>query len=254
VIARLKGLVDAVGTDTAVIDVNGVGYLVHASSRTLSQMGQGDAVALFIETHVREDHIHLYGFLRADEQDWFRLLTTVQGVGAKVALAMLSALTGDMLLQAIAAGDKAAVCRAPGVGPKLAQRILHELKDKVGADSYRHREAGAHEVALVSGTRYAIMHELRGAAEPSFEDILGRLGPCDLVLIEGYKREPVPKIEARRLEARSREPLAPNDPHIVAIAADHPVEDSPLPVFDLDDTMAIADFIADIVKLPVRTG
>lgn len=132
-IARLKGFVDAVGTDTAVIDVNGVGYLVHASSRTLSQMGQGEAVALFIETHVREDHIHLYGFLRADEQDWFRLLTTVQGVGAKVALAMLSALTGDMLLQAIAAGDKAAVCRAPGVGPKLAQRILHELKDKVGA-------------------------------------------------------------------------------------------------------------------------
>ncbi|UTW50627.1 Holliday junction branch migration protein RuvA [bacterium SCSIO 12827] len=132
-IARLKGFVDAVGTDTAVIDVNGVGYLVHASSRTLSQMGQGEAVALFIETHVREDHIHLYGFLRADEQDWFRLLTTVQGVGAKVALAMLSALTGDMLLQAIAAGDKAAICRAPGVGPKLAQRILHELKDKVGA-------------------------------------------------------------------------------------------------------------------------
>ena len=132
-IARLKGIVDAVGTDTAVIDVNGVGYLVHASSRTLSLMGQGEAVALFIETHVREDHIHLYGFLRADEQDWFRLLTTVQGVGAKVALAMLSALTGEMLMQAIAAGDKAAVCRAPGVGPKLAQRILHELKDKVGA-------------------------------------------------------------------------------------------------------------------------
>lgn len=132
-IARLKGIVDAVGTDTAIIDVNGVGYLVHASSRTLSQMGQGDAVALWIETHVREDHINLFGFLREDEKDWFQLLTTVQGVGAKVALAMLSALTGEMLLQAIAAGDKAAVCRAPGVGPKLAQRILHELKDKVGA-------------------------------------------------------------------------------------------------------------------------
>lgn len=132
-IARLKGIVEAVGTDTAVIDVNGVGYLVHASSRTLSQLAPGEAVALFIETHVREDHIHLYGFLGADEQDWFQLLTTVQGVGAKVALAMLSALTGDMLLQAIAAGDKAAVCRAPGVGPKLAQRILNELKDKVGA-------------------------------------------------------------------------------------------------------------------------
>ncbi len=122
--------------------------------------------------------------------------------------------------------------------------------DKVGADSYRHRQAGAHEVALVSGTRYAIMHELRGADEPSFEDILSRLGPCDLVLIEGYKREPVPKIEARRLDAKNREPLAPNDPHIVAIAADHPVADQPLPVFDLDDTQAIADFIARVTGLP----
>ena len=75
---------------------------------------------------------------------------------------------------------------------------------------------------IVSGTRYAIMHELRGAPEPSFEEILARLAPCDLVLIEGYKREPIPKIEARRLEAKNREPLAPTDPHIVAIAADHP--------------------------------
>ena len=121
--------------------------------------------------------------------------------------------------------------------------------DRVGADSYRHREAGAHEVALVSGTRYAIMHELRGQDEPSFEDILARLGPCDLVLIEGYKREPVPKIEARRLEANNREPLAPHDPHIVAIAADHAVTDSTLPVFNLDDTVAIADFIAGITGL-----
>lgn len=121
--------------------------------------------------------------------------------------------------------------------------------DRVGADSYRHREAGAHEVALVSGTRYAIMHELRGQDEPSFEDILARLGPCDLVLIEGYKREPVPKIEARRLEAKNREPLAPHDPHIVAIAADHAVTDSTLPVFNLDDTVAIADFIAGITGL-----
>ncbi|MEK9673468.1 MAG: Holliday junction branch migration protein RuvA [Rhodospirillaceae bacterium] len=131
-IAKLKGIVDWVGADTAVIDVNGVGYLVHASSRTLGQLGRGAAVTLWIETHVREDHIHLYGFLGADEQDWFRLLTTVQGVGAKVGLAMLSAMTGDQLTQAIAAADKAAICRAPGVGPKLAQRILNELKDKVG--------------------------------------------------------------------------------------------------------------------------
>ncbi|CAD7045215.1 molybdopterin-guanine dinucleotide biosynthesis protein B [Pseudorhizobium endolithicum] len=124
--------------------------------------------------------------------------------------------------------------------------------DRVGADSYRHRQAGAHEVALVSGTRFAVMHELRGAPEPSFEDILARLSPCDLVLVEGYKREPVPKIEARRREAAKREPLAPSDPHIVAIAADHPVADGSLPVFDLDDTEAIADFIAAAAGLPPR--
>lgn len=124
--------------------------------------------------------------------------------------------------------------------------------DKVGADSYRHRQAGACEVALVSGTRLAIMHELRGEPEPAFEDILARLAPCDLVLIEGYKREPVPKIEARRSQALQREPLAPTDPHIVAIAADHPAGDTELPVFDLDDTTAIADFIASVTGLPER--
>ncbi len=115
--------------------------------------------------------------------------------------------------------------------------------DKVGADSFRHREAGAHEVAIVSGTRFAIMHELRGGPEPTFAEILTRIDPCDLVLIEGYKREPIPKIEARRTLAANRQPLAPGDPHIIAIAADHPVENSSLPVFDLDDTTAIADFI-----------
>ncbi|MDL2405616.1 molybdopterin-guanine dinucleotide biosynthesis protein B [Rhizobium calliandrae] len=122
--------------------------------------------------------------------------------------------------------------------------------DKVGADSFRHREAGAHEVTIVSGTRYAIMHELRDEPEPSFKEILARLAPCDLILIEGYKREPIPKIEARRLEAANRAPLAPQDPHIVAIAADHPVEDAgALPIFDLDDTLAIADFIVATVGL-----
>jgi molybdopterin-guanine dinucleotide biosynthesis protein B len=124
--------------------------------------------------------------------------------------------------------------------------------DKVGADSFRHRQAGAHEVTIVSGTRFAIMHELRGDPEPSLQDVLDRIAPCDLVLIEGYKREPVPKIEARRLESKSREPLAPTDPHIVAIAADHAVEGTSLPVFDLDDTVAIADFIANVVSLPQK--
>lgn len=121
--------------------------------------------------------------------------------------------------------------------------------DKVGADSFRHRQAGAHEVTIVSGTRYAIMHELRGAAEPSFEEVLSRLAPCDIVIIEGYKREPVPKIEARRLEAQNHTPLSPDDPHIVAIAADHKVPGSELPVFDLDDTKAIADFAETITGL-----
>jgi len=121
--------------------------------------------------------------------------------------------------------------------------------DKIGADSWRHREAGAHEVTIVSGTRYAIMHELRGAPEPTLEEILARLAPCDIVLIEGYKREPVPKIEARRTEAANRTPLAPTDPHIRAIAADHPVNDAEIPVFDLDDTLAIADFILATLEL-----
>ena len=143
--------------------------------------------------------------------------------------------------------------RLAGQRVSVVKHAHHDFDiDKVGADSYRHREAGAHEVALVSGTRFAIMHELRTEPEPSLEDILARLAPCDLVLIEGYKREPVPKIEARRLEAKSREPLAPSDPHIAAIAADHPIENPGLPVFDLDDTLAIADFIAALTGLPPK--
>ncbi|MBD9372215.1 molybdopterin-guanine dinucleotide biosynthesis protein B [Rhizobium sp. ARZ01] len=122
--------------------------------------------------------------------------------------------------------------------------------DKAGTDSYRHREAGAQEVTIVSGTRYAIMHELRGDPEPGFEEVLARLAPCDLVLVEGYKREPIPKIEARRLESANRTPLDAQDPHVVAIAADHSVTDTALPVFDLDDTEAIADFILVTVGLP----
>ena len=131
--ARLKGLLDEVGEDTVIVDVGGGGYLVYCSSRTLGALpGVGEAVRLEIETHVREDHIHLYGFLDKSERDWFRLLTTVQGVGARVGLAILSVLAPDALTQAVAAQDKAAVARANGVGPKLAQRIVSELKDKVG--------------------------------------------------------------------------------------------------------------------------
>lgn len=132
-IAKLKGVVDDIGEDWAVIDVNGVGYLVFCSARTLSRLPRrGEAVTLIIDTHVREDHIHLYGFLSEGERDWFHLLQTVQGVGARVALGILSALTPDDLSQAIAVQDKTALTRASGVGKKLAERVVHELKDKVG--------------------------------------------------------------------------------------------------------------------------
>lgn len=132
-IARLKGLLDEVGDDWIIVDVGGVGYLVHCSARTLSRLpGRGEAMRLDIETHVREDHITLYGFGDAPERAWFKLLTGVQGVGAKVGLAILSVLSPEQLTQAVAAGDKAAISRANGVGPKLAGRIASELKDKVG--------------------------------------------------------------------------------------------------------------------------
>jgi Holliday junction DNA helicase RuvA len=131
-IAKLKGIIDSIGGDWAIIDVSGVGYLVFASGRTLGRLAEGEAATLMIETHVREDHIHLYGFWDENERDWYKLLTTVQGVGAKAGLALLSVLSGEELVRAIASGDKAAITRAAGVGPKLATRILSELKDKVG--------------------------------------------------------------------------------------------------------------------------
>ena len=131
-IAKLTGVVDSTGEDWAVIDVSGVGYRVFCSAPTLGRLRTGEAASLLIETHMREDHIHLYGFIDASERDWFRLLTTVQGVGAKVGLAILSALGADDLARALASGDRAAVTRANGVGAKLATRILSELKDKVG--------------------------------------------------------------------------------------------------------------------------
>jgi holliday junction DNA helicase RuvA len=132
-IAQLTGRVDALSDGTCVIDVGGVGYLVQASSRTLSALPQPPATAkVLIETHVRDDAIILYGFADPAERDWFRLLTTVQGVGGRVALAILSALSPRDLISAIAAGDKASLTRAQGVGPRLAIRLLTELKDKTG--------------------------------------------------------------------------------------------------------------------------
>jgi holliday junction DNA helicase RuvA len=134
VIGKLRGVIDSYGEDFIVIDVQGVGYVVHCSARTLQNLpATGEAATLSIETHVREDMIRLYGFRADAEREWFRLLQTVQGVGAKVALGILSVLDPGSLASAIATGDKVAVARGPGVGPKLAARIVAEMKDKAPA-------------------------------------------------------------------------------------------------------------------------
>ncbi len=145
-IGKLKGVVDSVEDEALILDVNGVGYLVSASARTLRAIpAVGEPAALLIETHVREDAIRLYGFLTAGERDWFRLLQSVQGVGAKVALGILGALSAEALSTAVTRQDKAMMARAPGVGPKLAARLVLELKDKAPAFAladFVHSEAG----------------------------------------------------------------------------------------------------------------
>jgi Holliday junction DNA helicase RuvA len=133
-IGKLSGIIDSFGEDHVIIDVNGVGYVVTCSSRTLQRLPKrGEPASLAIETQVREDAIRLFGFTSDGERDWFRLLQSVQGVGAKVALAILGILSAGELATAIGTQDKASVARAPGVGPKLAARIVAELKDKAPA-------------------------------------------------------------------------------------------------------------------------
>lgn len=133
-IGKLRGVVDSYGEDWVIVDVGGVGYQVHCSTRTLQSLPQpGDAVSLSIETYVREDVIRLYGFASDTEREWFRLLQTVQGVGSKVALAVLGILKPGELATAIALQDKALIARAPGVGKKVAERIVAELRDKAPA-------------------------------------------------------------------------------------------------------------------------
>ena len=133
-IGKLRGTVDEIGEDHAIIDVGGVGYVAHCSGRTLQSLGAvGEPATLAIETIVREDMIRLYGFASGTEREWFRLLIAVQGVGAKVALALLGTLTASELSNAVALQDKAMVARAPGIGPKVAQRIVAELKGKAPA-------------------------------------------------------------------------------------------------------------------------
>jgi len=177
-IAQLTGRVDALEDGRCIIDVNGVGYLVHASTRTLSALsGSSDAARLLVETHVREDAILLYGFIDSAERDWFRLLTTVQGVGGRVALSVLSALSPSDLVAAIAAGDRASLTRAPGVGTRLAARLLTELRDKAGA--------------MPTASGYAVPQPVaRGVAEDAVSALLNL----------GYRRPEVQPVVARMIE------------------------------------------------------
>lgn len=130
-IAKLKGIIDNIGEDCSIIDVNGVGYLVYMSSRSLSKLKQGEYASLLIETVIKEDSITLFGFQNAWEKEWFNTLTKIQGVGGKVCLSILSILSPAQLSQAVSAQDKSSFLRANGVGPKLAARLVTELKDKI---------------------------------------------------------------------------------------------------------------------------
>jgi Holliday junction DNA helicase RuvA len=199
-IARLTGIVDGIERDRAIVDVNGVGYLVRASARTLGALSPGASATLLIETSVREDAIELYGFATAGERDWFRLLTTVQGVGAKVALSLLSALSAADLARAIAQGDRTMLTRAEGVGPKLANRLASELKEKAAtlgtfpsataalkSDVDAPRGGGAVEDAISALVNLGYR---RPEAAGAVERALGRLGPdarVEALIPEGLK-------------------------------------------------------------------
>ena len=185
-IGKLTGIVDSQGPDFAIIDVGGVGYVVSCSPRTLSQLPvSGQPVSLAIETQMREDVIRLFGFMQPAERDWFRLLQGVQGVGSKVALAILGVLPPTDLTLAIARQDKAAVARAPGVGPKLAARIVAELKDKapeLGGVADDDRSPGTVDRALPPPAADAVSALLNlGYGRPqvvhAVAEVLASLGP-----------------------------------------------------------------------------
>lgn len=148
----------------------------------------------------------------------------------------------------------AELCRR-GFRVSTVKHAHHDFDiDTAGTDSFRHRAAGASEVAIVSDRRFALMRELRGEAEPPLAAVLARLAPCDIVLIEGYKREGHPKIEVRRLGAKDTSPLSPHDPTVLAVASDRPQPGETLPVFDVDDVAAIADFVLRATGLPFPNG
>ena len=179
-IAKLRGIIDTIYEDSCIVDVQGVGYLVSASAKTLGKLIKGAEVSLLIETVVREDSISLYGFYDAWEKEWFNTLTKVQGVGAKVCLSILSALTPAQLAQAVSAQDKASFLRASGVGPKLAARLVTELKDKIvvvpGAD------VSLSDVASSDATPITPISE-----DSPVEDIISALVNLGYQRLEAYK-------------------------------------------------------------------
>jgi Holliday junction DNA helicase RuvA len=191
-IAMLTGVVSGLEADRCIIDVHGVGYLVQASTRTLAALPAPPAPArIMVETLVREDAILLFGFAESDERDWFRLLTTVQGVGAKVALGILSALSPAALVAAIAAGDRASLTRAPGVGPKLAIRLLTELREKAGAmptggGIVPRPAAPAGGLAADALSALANLGYRRAEAQPAVERALAAAG--DTATLDGLLR------------------------------------------------------------------
>jgi holliday junction DNA helicase RuvA len=193
-IARLRGIIDSIYESSCVLDVGGVGYLVFCSSRTLGALPNEGVATLLTEMQVREDAITLYGFATSSEREWFRLLTTVQGVGAKVALAILSALSPDQLIAAISSQDKAALTRAPGVGPKLAIRLVTELREKAGV--MPGGGAAALPVALPKGHAADALSALlnlgyrRAEAESALAKVVeqhGESAPLDVLIRGGLK-------------------------------------------------------------------
>lgn len=166
-IGKLKGIVDTRSQERCIIDVGGVGYLVQISTKTLDALPQeGEAVSLYIETHVREDHIHLYGFVSPIEQEWFTILTTVKGVGTRMALAILSSFSGDELNGIFMSGDHKTLTQVSGVGPKLALRLTTELKDKTAssADAFV-AQAGSSTVTTSVTAGHQIMSDAVSALE-----------------------------------------------------------------------------------------
>jgi Holliday junction DNA helicase RuvA len=199
-IGRLTGVADQIEDGRCLIDVGGVGYVVFLSSRSLAALPAPPARAsVLIETQVREDAITLYGFIDSAERDWFRLLTTVQGVGAKVALALLSALPPDKLASAIAGGDRAGITRAPGVGPKLAARLVAELRERIATMPTGAAFGGVPIVTVnaapsVAGDAISALTNLgyrRGEAEQAVAAALATLGaetPLDSLIRDGLRR------------------------------------------------------------------